>query len=53
MTKQYRRALFTSIHETPEAVNTAGLMGKQTMCEFDSLCLTPMRPSSAPVPPSD
>jgi putative transcriptional regulator len=33
-----------SIHETAEALNTAGVMSKQTLREFDELCLTPVRP---------
>src|ERR1700720_1845094 len=44
MTKQYRSPLMASIHETAEALNTAGVMSKQTMREFDLLCLTPVRP---------
>ena len=44
MTKQYRSPLMASIHETAEALNTAGVMSKQTLREFDELCLTPVRP---------
>ncbi len=44
MTKQYRSRLMASIHETAEALSTAGVMSKQTMREFDRLCLTPVRP---------
>ena len=44
MTKQYRSRLMASIHETAEALNTAGVMSKQTLREFDQLCLTPVRP---------
>jgi putative transcriptional regulator len=43
MTKQYRSPLMASIHETAEALSTAGVMSKQTMREFDRLCLTPVR----------
>jgi putative transcriptional regulator len=44
MAKQYRSPLMASIHETAEALNTAGVMSKQTLREFDQLCLTPVRP---------
>jgi len=33
-----------SIHETAEGLNAAGVMDKQTMREFDELCLTPVQP---------
>jgi putative transcriptional regulator len=33
-----------SIHETAEGLTGAGVMSKQTMREFDELCLTPVRP---------
>lgn len=42
MKKQYRNSLMASIHETAEALSTAGVMGKQTMREFDTLCLPPV-----------
>ena len=42
MKKQYRSSLMASIHETAEALSTAGVMSKQTMREFDTLCLTPV-----------
>jgi len=42
-TKQYRSALMASIHETAEGLNSAGLMDKQTLREFDELCLTPIQ----------
>jgi len=32
-----------SVHETAEGLQSAGLMGKRTMREFDELCLTPVR----------
>jgi putative transcriptional regulator len=44
VTKQYRSKLMASIHETAEALNAAGVMSKQTMREFDNLCLTPVHP---------
>jgi len=35
-----------SVHETVEGLHSAGLMDKQTLREFDALCLTPVRPLS-------
>ena len=43
MRKQYRSPLMASVHETAEGLQSAGLMGKRTMREFDELCLTPVR----------
>lgn len=42
--KQYRSRVMASIHETAEGLTSAGVMSKQTMREFDELCLTPVRP---------
>lgn len=42
--KQYRSSLMASIHETAEGLNADGLMSKQTLREFDELCLTPVEP---------
>jgi len=42
--KQYRSSLMASIHETAESLNSAGVMDKQTLREFDELCLTPVQP---------
>ena len=44
MTKQHRSPLMASIHETAEALHSAGAMDKRTMREFDDFCLTPVRP---------
>ncbi len=33
-----------SVHETAEGLHAAGVMDRQTMREFDELCLTPVRP---------
>jgi putative transcriptional regulator len=41
---QYRSALMASIHETAEGLHSTGVMDRQTMREFDELCLTPVRP---------
>jgi putative transcriptional regulator len=35
-----------SIHETAEGLHSAGVMDKQTLREFDVLCLTPVQPLS-------
>jgi putative transcriptional regulator len=43
MRKQYRSPLMASIHETAAGLHAAGVMDKRTMCEFDDLCLTPVR----------
>jgi putative transcriptional regulator len=47
MTKQYRSRVLASVHETAEGLIGAGVMSKQTMREFDELCLTPVRPLTA------
>ncbi|OYV32782.1 MAG: transcriptional regulator [Rhodospirillales bacterium 20-64-7] len=44
MHKQYRSPVMASIHETAEGLHAAGIMGKQTMRQFDAACLTPVRP---------
>jgi putative transcriptional regulator len=41
--KQYRSPVLASVHETAEGLTAAGAMSKQTMREFDELCLTPVR----------
>lgn len=45
--KQYRSRVLASVHETAEGLTAAGAMSKQTMREFDELCLTPVRPLTA------
>ena len=47
MTKQYRSRVLAAVHETAEGLTGAGVMSKQTMREFDELCLTPVRPLTA------
>ena len=42
--KQYRSRVMASVHETAEGLTSARVMSKQTMREFDELCLTPVRP---------
>jgi putative transcriptional regulator len=44
MMKQYRSRVLASVHETAEGLTGAGVMSKQTMREFDELCLTPVQP---------
>jgi len=44
MKKQYRSRVLASVHETAEGLTGAGVMSKQTMREFDELCLTPVQP---------
>ncbi len=43
MAKQYRSKVMASIHETAEDLHSAGVMDKQTLREFDALCLTPVQ----------
>ena len=45
--KQYRSRVLASVHETAEGLTSAGVMTKQTMREFDELCLTPVRALTA------
>ena len=47
MKKQYRSRVMASVHETAEGLTSAGVTSKQTMSEFDELCLTPARPLTA------
>jgi hypothetical protein len=47
MTKQYRSRVLASVHETAEGLTAAGVISKQTMREFDELCLTPVPPLTA------
>ncbi len=44
MKKQYRSRVMASVHKTADGLAAAGAMNKQTMREFDELCLTPVRP---------
>lgn len=39
-----RGRVLGSVHETAEGLTGDGVMSKQTMREFDELCLTPVRP---------
>ena len=44
MKKRDRSRVLASVHDTAEGLTGAGVMTKQTMREFDELCLTPVRP---------
>ena len=43
MAKKYRSDAFAAIHETMEALQEVGAIGKRTMREFDAACLTPVQ----------
>jgi putative transcriptional regulator len=43
MKKQYRSHIVARVHKTTDGLTAAGAMNKQTMREFDELCLTPVR----------
>ena len=43
MGKTYRSEALGAIHETASDLHDAGLMDKQTLRKFDTLCLTPVR----------
>jgi len=47
MTKKYRSDAYASIHETMAALHDVGAIDKQTMREFDAVCLTPIEVLSA------
>jgi putative transcriptional regulator len=44
---KYRNGLSAAIHETAAGLYRIGLMGKETMREFDASCLTAVEPLSA------
>ena len=44
---KYRSRLAEAIHETAAGLNRIGLIGKETMREFDASCLTAAEPLSA------
>jgi putative transcriptional regulator len=43
VSKQKPSSILASVHETAEDLRAAGALSKQTMREFDALCLTPVR----------
>ena len=44
MSKKYRSDAMAAIHETMEGLYEVGAIDKKTMREFDTACLTPIRP---------
>jgi putative transcriptional regulator len=42
MPKKYRSDALAAIHETMEALHELGTVDRQTMREFDEMCLTPI-----------
>jgi putative transcriptional regulator len=42
-----KKQLLETVHETAKGLHKAGIMNKQTMREFDALCLPPVRDFSA------
>ncbi len=43
MARTYRSKAAAAVHETMQDMYKAGLASKQTMKEFDELCLTPVK----------
>ncbi|MCY4256150.1 MAG: DNA-binding transcriptional regulator [Gammaproteobacteria bacterium] len=43
MTRQYGSDILASVHETALGMAEAGVISKQTMRDFDELCLTPVK----------
>jgi len=37
------RSILDTVHETAKGLQDAGLMEAKTMCEFDALCLPPVK----------
>ena len=42
MTREYGSDVLASVHETALGMAEAGVMSKQTMKDFDEMCLTPV-----------
>ena len=42
MGKKYRREALAAVHETTLGLHEAGIIDKQTMKDFDEICLTPV-----------
>ena len=42
-----KKRILNTVHETAKGLHKAGVMGTQTMREFDALCLPPVRNLSA------
>lgn len=45
--RTYRSDILASVHEAATGLEEAGVINRQTMREFDELCLTPVRPLGA------
>src|SRR5258707_12156575 len=43
----YRSPLLASVHETAKGLRHGGVMDKETLREFDIMCLTPVQPLTA------
>jgi putative transcriptional regulator len=44
MTKRYKSEALAAVHETAAGLSEAGILSRQSMKEFDALCLTPVEP---------
>jgi putative transcriptional regulator len=44
MSKRYKSEALAAIHETAVGLSEAGVLSRQSMKEFDALCLTPVEP---------
>ncbi|CAN5733369.1 DNA-binding transcriptional regulator [soil metagenome] len=44
MTQRYKSEALAAVHEAAAGLNEAGILSKQSMKEFDALCLTPVEP---------
>jgi putative transcriptional regulator len=44
MTKRHRSEALAAVHETAVGLSEAGILSKQSMKDFDALCLTPVEP---------
>ena len=42
MSKRYKSDALAAVHETAHGLAEAGVMDKQTMKDFDEMCLTPV-----------
>jgi putative transcriptional regulator len=47
MARTYKSDASAAIHETVEGLRKSGMVDRQTMREFDEMCLTPVREFSA------
>lgn len=42
-----KKSILDAVHETAKGLHKAGVMDRQTMREFDALCLPPVKDPSA------